>query len=231
MGLTIHYKMRFKGSKEELAKALERVRQKCLDLPFEEVGEVETTEITQTMIDDWNETQQSGNFPNYTADDWKKIDAFREKWDVDTWTMIQATKDGNDKAKENVRFLVCPGEGSETCELSFFKTRRAQYFRCSGFCKTQYATHFVRCHLALVKMIDACKEEGIDVYDVDDEGNYYETRDLQKLAESLNKSTGVIKSVGSLLRDNFPGYIIMSNIDECENYMKVNKKDKKDSQE
>jgi len=49
MGLTIHYTIEFKGTAKQLQKKLEKVRQACRDLPFEEVGEkVETVNYKST---------------------------------------------------------------------------------------------------------------------------------------------------------------------------------------
>jgi len=51
MGLTIHYTIEFKSTAKQLQTKLEKVRQACRDLPFEEVGEIGTVKITQKIID------------------------------------------------------------------------------------------------------------------------------------------------------------------------------------
>ena len=63
-----------------------------------------------------------------------------------------------------------------------------------GFCKTQYASNpeygglenFIKCHLLIVKMLDAANELGI-VNDVSDEGGYWDKRNLQGLTSTINQ--------------------------------------------
>lgn len=64
-----------------------------------------------------------------------------------------------------------------------------------SFCKTQYANdprcggleNFLRCHLAVVAMLDAATEIGFSVTDVSDESGFYEHRDIDKLIQEIRE--------------------------------------------
>lgn len=220
MGLTIHYKFKFKGTVGELTNKLEQLRQKCLDLPFAEVGKVERKEITKTAIRVWNGTQYQPDITTETRD--KAI----AKFGLDAWNIVKAMDYDNHDCPLQPCSLVAlslwPGEGCESSDLGFYKRPRQQYWRCREFCKTQYAAEFVRCHLLVVKMIDLAKKVGLEIVDIHDEGEYYETRDINKLAESINASTAMIESVLGVLNAGLPeGTAIEAPIEKSKNYMKT----------
>ena len=75
-------------------------------------------------------------------------------------------------------------------------------FDWSGFTKTQYAD--TRAHIWVVKMIELIRDSGIvdkDSLIVHDEGEYYETHDLNRLAKCIDENLQVIESVMQLLTD------------------------------
>jgi hypothetical protein len=315
MGLTIHYTVTFQApnSQKVLSSKLEKIRQKCLDLPFEEVGEVKAGEITQQIIDFWNKLQSLGyrgepldelelvnlrdsifdalgtsthevaqnkrEFENVNSLDefiektsnsetsqraviicavfhifsylitnsqnhkrkylMELRDMVMELFGTTTWQIIRAMRhvkekerDGSISYREELKpskvtsLNIWPGKGCESSDLNFYK--RGKWWTCRSFTKTQYAEEFVKCHLLVVRLMDMLKEEGFSV-DVCDEGDYWETRDLEKLADNINQYTSMIKSIfGTLIKkggfDN-----IEAPITECENYMKVNKKKEEDN--
>ncbi|MGI8979062.1 MAG: hypothetical protein ACR2FY_07540 [Pirellulaceae bacterium] len=77
-----------------------------------------------------------------------------------------------------------------------------------SFCKTQYASNpkaggqenFLRCHLNLIKMLDAAQSLGI-VEKVQDEGEYWESRDLTQLCERLKVYNTLIAGFAGELKD------------------------------
>jgi hypothetical protein len=78
-----------------------------------------------------------------------------------------------------------------------------------GFCKTQYASHkgdggslenFLRCHLSIVAILDFAKQIGFEVK-VNDEGGFWEKRDLQALCKQLVEYNEFIAAFGGLLKD------------------------------
>ena len=235
MGLTINYEFRFGGTKQELQSKLEQIRQKCLDLPFEEVGEVFNKPIIQEQIDVWNENQWD---KDYTVEQRDK--ALKAAGIDDTWLIVKTMsakvikKDNSvtvhrDELKhcDIVGLSLLAGEGCESSNLWFYKKTRQKYWIAKEYCKTQYATHFVRCHLLIVRLIDLVKESGIEVVKVDDEGDYYETRDINKLADNINDYTDLISSIFGSLKNNLPdGFVVLeAPIDKSKNYIKKSKSD------
>lgn len=220
MGLTIHYTIEYRGSREDLVSNLLKIRSKCLDLPFEEVGEVERKLISLAAIQAWDDNQYK---PGVTAED---KDRAIGKYGLDAWDIIGAM-DYNAKVQLRPTGLISlylwPGEGCESSDVRFYKRVRQSVWRCSSFCKTQYAEHFARCHLLVIKLLDIFKAtEGFTVK-VSDEGKYWETRDIEVLAESINESTAMIKGVMAALSSKLPeGASIEAPITESENYMAVN---------
>ena len=75
-------------------------------------------------------------------------------------------------------------------------------FDWSGFTKTQYAD--IRAHIWVVKMIELIRDSGIidrESLIVNDEGEYYETHDLERLAACLDENLKVIESIVQILAD------------------------------
>lgn len=228
MGLTIHYTVEFKGTTKQLQKKLEKIRQACRDLPFEEVGEVQTVRITRDMIKIWEWLQHRLSHPNNTQDDIEMRNLIMEQMGVTAWKMVEL---GEWQQEDNrywkvvkpttmVSLFIWPGEGCESAELNFQRIRGK--FRCKSFCKTQYAEEFARCHLLVVKLLDILKAEGFTV-DCYDEGGYYDTRDMKVLAKNINESTamiaGILGGLKSAVEDR--GMVVGSPIEKCKNIMRV----------
>ena len=89
IGLTIHYTVEFDGTKKQLQKKLEKIRQSCRDLPFEQVKEVETVRITKDIIKIWNFLQEMIAHPNNSIDNMAMRDLIMEKLGVSTWKMVE----------------------------------------------------------------------------------------------------------------------------------------------
>ena len=229
MGLTIHYTVEFNGTTKQLQSKLEKIRHACFNLPFEEVGEqVETVKITKDIIKIWDWLQSMLSHPNNTQDDLDMRNLIMKKLGVSTWRMIEL---GEWKHEDNrhwkvvkpttmVSLSLWPGEGCESSDLHFQRIR-GKYI-CKSFCKTQYATHFARCHLLVIQLLDMLKAEGFNV-DVYDEGEYWESRDIKVLAKNINESTaliaGILGSLKSAIADR--GIVVEAPIENSKNYMKV----------
>ena len=83
-----------------------------------------------------------------------------------------------------------------------------------SFCKTQYASNpdvggmanFVRCHLAVIRLLDHAKSLGI-LEEVKDEGGFWDRRDVKALVETVGQwNTGLAGLVGQI-KDQFSGII------------------------
>ena len=198
-------------------------------MPFEEVGEqVETVKITRDIINTWNELQKALSYPNNTDENLTKRDEIMKGLGVTTWRMVEL---GEWKQEENrywkverpttmVSLYLWPGEGCETLEFNF--QRISGKFVCKSFCKTQYATHFARCHLLVIQLLDMLKAEGFNV-DVYDEGEYWEKRDIKVLAKNINESTALIAGILGSLKSaaEQAGIVVEAPIEDSKNYMKV----------
>jgi hypothetical protein len=212
MRLTIHYSLQSPTRSPDKARQLvEQLRQKALDLPFKEVGEV--IDLGRDEIDRLD-----------------RENPFR-------WLMIQAEGsvpqgDVHYRVKplRVIAFSAWPGEGSEEANFGLaiypktievedrsrwpYRTKRVRTglggWSWSSFCKTQYASNpecggvenFLRCHLAVVKLLDAAAELGV-LKEVHDEGEYWEKRDIPALAAEVGDWNTMIAGWAGRLKDSF----------------------------
>ena len=206
MGLTIHYSLQAKTSSPQKARHfVEQLRQKALDLPFKEVEQI---------------VEIDGD----TAD-FDKLD----RDDPNRWLLIQAGRYVERSGRhyrvtptQVIAFSTDPGEGSEqanfglaiypkTIEVEGKKVRTGLGdWSWSSFCKTQYASNpecggvenFLRCHLAIVRLLDHAKELGI-LKEVSDEGDYWEKRDIKALAQEVGDWNTMIAGWAGRFKDAF----------------------------
>jgi len=93
--------------------------------------------------------------------------------------------------------LICcpvwPGKGCEPAAFGFCKLPPGERWQWSYTCCTQPASrpehggleNFLRCHLALIGLLDAIKRAGLAQAEVKDDGGYWERRDPKKLVEAV----------------------------------------------
>jgi hypothetical protein len=93
--------------------------------------------------------------------------------------------------------LVCapvwPGQGCEPAAFGFCKLPPVERWQWSFSCCTQYASrpehggleNFLRCHQALVALLDAIRGANLAEVEVGDDGGYWERRDPKRLAEAV----------------------------------------------
>jgi hypothetical protein len=226
MGLTIHYSLQANTTSPKQARQLvEQLRQKALDLPFKEVSEVidlgrdEIDRLDRENPHRWLLIQSEGNVKS--GDIHYRVKPLRV-----------------------IAFSAWPGEGSEESNFGlaiFPKTievedrsrwpHRKKRIRTglgdwswSSFCKTQYASNpecggvenFLRCHLAVVKLLDHAAELGI-LKEVSDEGDYFQKRDIKALAQEVGEWNTMIAGWSGRLKDAF-GDGIVSEISNFPNY-------------
>lgn len=220
MGLTIHYQLQSASRSPAKARQLvEQLRQRAVDLPFKEVGEI--VEV------------------NGDTADFDKLD----KDDPNRWLLIQAGQyvvcdDRHYRITPTrvIAFSTYPGDGSEEANFGlavYPKTIEVDGKRVrtnlgdwswSSFCKTQYASNpecggvenFLRCHLAVVKLLDAAAEMGI-LKEVRDEGDYWEKRDIKALAAEVGDWNTMIAGWAGRLKDSF-GDGVVSEIAKFPNF-------------
>jgi len=206
MGLTIHYQLQSTSRSPKKARQLiDQLRQKALDLPFKEVGEI--VELDGDTAD----------FDKLNRDNPKR------------WLLIQAGQyiERDERhyrvtPQRVIAFSTWPGEGSEeanfglaiypkTIEVDGKKLRTGLGdWSWGSFCKTQCASNpecggvenFLRCHLAVVKLLDHAKSLSI-LKDVNDEGDYWQKRDMKALAQEVGDWNTMIAGWAGRFKDAF----------------------------
>jgi hypothetical protein len=126
-----------------------------------------------------------------------------------------------------IAFATLPGDGCEPANFGLCRypaqievtdsdwphRKRKLRTRLSGwfwgsFCKTQYASNrdcggvenFLRCHLAVIRMLDHAKSLDI-LADVSDEGDFWQDRDVRALARQVGQWNETIAAFAGGLKD------------------------------
>jgi hypothetical protein len=186
MGLTLHYELHSRVRTAARAKRLvEQLREAACDLPFDEVGPLAT---------------------------WQAAAGEREEFPGGMWQATQFTRHGESWRElyptRLFAFRVEPAAGSESAEFGLARYPRRAGWSWKSFCKTQYASsaehgglaNFLRCHVGLVKLLDAGASLGLHVK-VHDEGEFWERRDVQALASEIGRWNELIAGFGGHLKD------------------------------
>lgn len=207
MGLTIHYHLKTTLSRvEDIRQLLEGVRQYALDLPFKEVEGLVEFQGKDVFF------QQSED-PNR----WLKIQAGRHV-DADEGRASYPVK-----PLHIIAFTTFPGDGCEPANFGLCRysesialPHRSERLRTNlrgwswnSFCKTQYASdpacggvaNFLRCHLAVIKLLDFARKTNLLTVEVSDEGGYWEERNLEKLAREVGDWNEMIAALAGKFKD------------------------------
>ncbi len=216
MGLTVHYSLYAEGhSPLQVCDKLAQLRSRALDLPFERVDEI--VEVSGAAC----------NFQQYAQDHplrWLLIQA--EQYITDP----RYEGYSHSVAPLHViAFSTWPGTGCEAANVGLCqypqvihvdtpgqlgRKRRIRTglagWRWASFCKTQYASNpdyggvgnFLRCHLAVIKMLDQAQLLGV-LDQVSDEGGFWEKRDLRALAEEVGSWNEMVAGLAGQLADWF----------------------------
>jgi hypothetical protein len=210
MGLTIHYGLKTTSTNIADVRCLvEALRQFALDLPFKEVGELVEFEGAEA------DHESSGKDDEYR---WFKIQAGGNLSIGENFFEV--------KPLHIIGFQTWPGDGCEQANFGLCKypssidlpkrvgkskkqATKMDGWRMQSFCKTQYASdpkcggveHFLRCHLCIVKLLDFAKSTKLLDVEVQDESDYWEHRDLQKLANAVGSWNELIAGFSGLLMD------------------------------
>ena len=208
MGLTIHYGLKHSGN--DAAALVAKLRQRALDLPFMEVGEIVDLGGAACDFDQ------------------------RDRDDPNRWLLIQAGQYLDDPLNNGtsyglaptrvIAFSTWPGEGCEAANFGLCQYPRHLHvdgrkiptnlpgWSWRSFCKTQYASNpecggvenFLRCHLLVVAMLDYAKTLGT-LERVSDEGGYWEKRDVAALAREVGEWNGILAAFAGQLQDALSG--------------------------
>ena len=220
MGMTIHYSLHAHGNEDDVRSPIERLHKRAQALPFAEVGDI---------------LDLSG-----TACDYQR----RNSRDQKRWLLVQACgrieRDGYTHLIVPMRLLAFwtrLGRGSEPANFGLcqyprtFKDHEGKVqptglsgWSWSSFCKTQYASNpalggvenFLRCHLAVIALLDYASELGILCH-VTDEGGFWEERDSQALSQNVAEWNRMIAGWAGKLKDQM-GDGVSSEITKFANF-------------
>ena len=213
MGLTIHYSLTAHGNNANAQNLINQLYQAAKDLPFNGLGPV---------------VELSGDQCNYSKRDrddplrWLLIqsEAKIELSAVEEGPGLQGIQLHRIRPTHLIAFTAWPGQG---CEESNFglcqypseietETGRRKTgvsgWCWNSFCKTQYAAapdcggvpNFLQCHLAVIALLDKAKELGcLDA--VDDEGGFWEGRDVQGLVQHVGAWNEMLAALCGRLKD------------------------------
>ena len=215
MGLTIHYSLKYDGRQGDARRLLDQLHSRARDLPVAEVSE-----IVELSGADCDSEQRERDDPLR----WLLIQAghyleLPSKGNVHVQAHVLPT--------HLIAFETMPGEGSEPANFGLCRypatigvndnrhpdgqvRRRTGLsgWRWGSFCKTQYASslecggvqNFLKCHLAVIRLLDRAKELGI-LENVGDEGDYWGKRDIQSLAKEVGEWNSMIANFAGQLKD------------------------------
>jgi hypothetical protein len=219
MGLTIHYKLKTKGTATTARKLVEALCQQAHDLPYKEVGN-----IVDLVGDECDFEKRKRDDPLR----WMLIQAHGT---VSLSHLPRETEHSSHyvSPKRVIAFTAWPGEGCEESNFGLcqfpatinterhgkIKTR-LDGWRWESFCKTQYSSdpncggvqNFLRCHLSVIAMLDKAKQLGC-LESASDEGGFWEGRNLEALVKEVGSWNQMIAAFGGKLKDLLGGGIEM----------------------
>jgi hypothetical protein len=111
-------------------------------------------------------------------------------------------------SQDMIAFATQPGDGCEQANFGF--CQQTTGWRWQSFCKTQYASdprcggieNFLRCHVSIIKLLDFIKATGLATVIVRDEGDYWQHRDMKKLAQEIIEWNELIAGLASEQRES-----------------------------
>ena len=224
MGLTIHWSLRSTTrSPKKVRKSIAHLRGRALDLPFESVGDI--VELSGSQCDFESREQddphrwlliQAGQYVD------RPTRGGSISYNVAPSHVI-AFETLPGPGCETANFGLCrypsfieiEEEARFVRGKGFVRAKRRlrtglSGWRWSSFCKTQYASNpdcggapnFLRCHLAVVKMLDRAKSLSM-LEDVSDEGGFWEKRDIKALVQEVGEWNETIAAVAGQMKDWF----------------------------
>jgi hypothetical protein len=198
MGLSIAYQLSLPPATDRatVVARVTELRERALRLPVKLVTDMMECQAGETL---------GSPGPSASLEFW-----FR------SWAALTRDPEGSDELPDATGFIVCPGD---ECEPAAFGLARVPAYDANwsqqpdaprgwwwhSVTKTQYASivsaeHFVRCHAAVVALLDAARELGFDVQVVD-EGGYWESRDGDLLLASVDHMNQLVAGIAGTLYD------------------------------
>jgi len=210
MGLTIHYSLKAKGREAQAMNLVTQLHQAAHDLPFKEVGRM--VELSGEACD-YNKRDQNDPFRWALIQAGGSVRVKGQHGKGDSYFSVVPTR--------VISFTALPGDGceesnfglclypAEVFDSSLGRVRtKLSGWRWSSFCKTQYASNpdcggevnFLRCHLAVIALLDKAEELGC-LDEVSDESGFWDKRDVQALVKEIGSWNQMIAAFGGKLKD------------------------------
>ena len=204
MGLTIHYKLKAKGTEASARKLIEQLHQAAQDLPFKEV---------QAIVDLKGEACKYDQHDKQSPLRWLLIQAAASlEVDEHSWLRVPPAR--------IIAFTAWPGDGCEESNIGLCQypatiehqgkriNTKMDGWSWRSFCKTQYASdpncggvqNFLRCHLVVVALLDQAKKIGC-LEEVKDESDFWENRNVEALVKEIGSWNEMIAAFGGKLKD------------------------------
>lgn len=222
MGLTVHYSFESKNSQDEVISRLDHLTKAARAFGFVEVSPV---------------YQMPTDFQKLSNDDPRRWGAIQYQKYIRYGKKCPHHRNGKmeggncscgyDENPLGGWFIsVYPGEGCEEMNIGLCKypSTKEGHWEGKSFCKTQYATDFISCHLKVISLLDEAKEIGI-LKSVDDEGKYWETRDLNILVSELQAYDDSVRSISDMLQKaGWQGTQIQTTLDKVKRGLSFSRK-------
>lgn len=209
MGLHLCYELHLPESHSEsdVVERIAALRERALGLPFEAVSDA--VRLTEHALAGPSPLHGLGfvrlEDVVHVSADVTRIELHRRRLGVpdDDWTTHVEVPP--DVATVAHGFAVAPGRGSEPATFGLAQLDGCGSWSWHCCCKTQYASahgddHLLRCHGALVALLDAAPALGFDVV-VRDETGYWESRDPRQLTESVAEMNRIVAGFAGALTD------------------------------
>ncbi len=227
MGLTIHYSLHSSTrSPAKVRDLIVQLHSRALDLPFENVGDVVELKGDECDFESrdqndphrWLLVQASQYICHPARDGGNQSHTVSPThliaFDTYPGPGCESANFGLCRypamieVKEEERFVR--GEGLARPRKRIRTGLRG--WQWSSFCKTQYASNpdcggvqnFLRCHLAITKMLDHAESFGM-LEDVSDEGDFWEKRDIKALAKEVGEWNQMIAAFAGQVKDWYEG--------------------------
>ena len=199
MGLSIHYKLGYSGSAEGAKAVLEKLRQWSMDQSFETVSEV--AHFTGAECNHMKNNNDEWSWARVQSQISVKLTERSSMFVPPVEAFILSTWPG--EGCEEANFGLCRYPVNAVYQGVKYPTHKGTGWHWKSFCKTQYAgqtglLNFLRCHTLVISALDKAKELGI-LRSVDDEGEFWEKRNLKALAEEVGEWDQMIAGMSGML--------------------------------
>jgi hypothetical protein len=180
MGLKIGYKMYFEGSQNQLKEVIEDLHKSIKKITFN------NTEPIPSEIYEYNSFPKYKRKPGRRSKLWF-LEIVKKCVELQWFCLGNANNCFNPITDYGIGFIINIGQGSEPLKIAFgnINIEKTKWGSSCIHTKTQYALDFINTHLLAISILDSLAFYGIKV-EVQDQGNYYNTRDINILINEFN---------------------------------------------